>query len=200
MKLNHYYLKINCDFVSLTIKCKAIQAFNLMEQGKCNPKQGKSKQKQRICKQKQRSCRSKQSKCKSKQRNCGQKQPPTAQKQPSASWKYSGVCFFVPAGTTARWKNITAKALRRKVFPSERVRRQVESPQRREAMWTLLQKSDRRKLLLQLCGHTTTGCGLGTGLRRRSRHTQKTKKKKKITQLVHSETDFFSDYMIKTEN
>jgi hypothetical protein len=33
----------------------------------------------------------------------------------------------------------------------------VESPQGPEAMWTLLQKSDRRKLLLQLCGHTAFG-------------------------------------------
>ena len=55
----------------------------------------------------------------------------------------------------------------------------MESPQRREAMGTLLQKSDRRKLLLQLCGTTTTGCGLGTGRRRRSRHAQI----KKITLL-----------------
>ena len=49
----------------------------------------------------------------------------------------------------------------------------MESPQRRETMWTLLQKSDRRKLLLQLCDHTTTGCGLVAGCRRRSRHAQK---------------------------
>jgi len=40
-------------------------------------------------------------------------------------------------------------------------------------MGPLLQKSDRRKLLLQLCGTTTTGCGLGAGGRRRSRHAQK---------------------------
>jgi hypothetical protein len=37
----------------------------------------------------------------------------------------------------------------------------------------LLQKSDRRKLFLQLCEHTATGCGLGAGDRRRSRHAQK---------------------------
>ena len=34
----------------------------------------------------------------------------------------------------------------------------------------LPQKSDRRKLFLWLCEHTATGCGLGTGHRRRSRH------------------------------
>ncbi|HHU46266.1 MAG TPA: hypothetical protein GXZ40_00005 [Bacteroidales bacterium] len=45
----------------------------------------------------------------------------------------------------------------------------MESPQRREAMGTLLQKSDRRKLLLWLCDPTTTGCGLGTGRRRRAK-------------------------------
>jgi len=34
-------------------------------------------------------------------------------------------------------------------------------------------KSDRRKLFLQHCGNTTTGCGLGAGDRRRSRHAQR---------------------------
>ncbi len=37
----------------------------------------------------------------------------------------------------------------------------------------LLQKSDRRKLLLRHCEHTAAGCGLGAGDRRRSRHAQK---------------------------
>ena len=36
----------------------------------------------------------------------------------------------------------------------------------------LLQKSDRRKLLLQLCGITAFGRGLGAEDRRRSRHAQ----------------------------
>ena len=43
-------------------------------------------------------------------------------------------------------------------------------PAKTEADVPLLQKSDRRKLLLQLCGHTAFGCGLGAGDRRRSRH------------------------------
>ena len=43
-------------------------------------------------------------------------------------------------------------------------------PAKTEADVPLLQKSDRRKLLLQLCGNTAFGCGLGAGDRRRSRH------------------------------
>jgi len=43
-------------------------------------------------------------------------------------------------------------------------------------MWPLLQKSDRRKLLLQHCGHTAFGCGLVAGRRRQSRHAQIKKK------------------------
>ena len=43
-------------------------------------------------------------------------------------------------------------------------------PARPEADVPLLQKSDRRKLLLQLCEHTASGRGLGAGGRRRSRH------------------------------
>jgi len=45
-------------------------------------------------------------------------------------------------------------------------------PAKTEADVPLLQKSDRRKLLLQLCGNTASGCGLGAGDRRRSRHAQ----------------------------
>jgi len=45
-------------------------------------------------------------------------------------------------------------------------------PARTEADVPLLQKSDRRKLFLQLCEHTAYGCGLVAGDRRRSRHAQ----------------------------
>ena len=48
-------------------------------------------------------------------------------------------------------------------------------PAKTEADVPLLQKSDRRKLLLQHCEHTASGCGLGAGDRRRSRHAQKNK-------------------------
>jgi len=48
----------------------------------------------------------------------------------------------------------------------------VKTPQRWRLWEHKEQKSDRRKLLLQLCGHTAFGRGLGAGDRRRSRHAQ----------------------------
>jgi len=53
--------------------------------------------------------------------------------------------------------------IRRKVFAIPLREAVGGKPARPKADVPLLQKSDRRKLLLQLCEHTAFGCGLGTG-------------------------------------
>ncbi len=63
--------------------------------------------------------------------------------------------------------------LRRKVFAVPQREAVGGKPARTEADVSLLQKSDQRKLFLQLCEHTACGRGLGAGCRRQSRHAQK---------------------------
>ena len=67
----------------------------------------------------------------------------------------------------------SSKKLLRSTFVSSSMREDAGGkPARTEADVPLLQKSDRRKLFLQLCEHTATGRGLVAGDRRRSRHAQ----------------------------